>query len=161
MQQSRMHQCAICGEEQAAGQIWFLVAESHWEDKLRILRWQDDVACRRGMYRVCSPSHVQELVVHWMTMGSLDFPFALPGELRESRLGTSLPVIAEPDIQNAQLIGELSVHRESVRRALQASPDSLQIVLDELFDALEREASGASARFDSGRMSPAGWLRQM
>ena len=68
--------CTICGEEKIPPQVWFLVTESHWEDKLKILHWQDEVAGRAGIYRACCPAHVEELVIHWMTTGSLDFPFA-------------------------------------------------------------------------------------
>ena len=72
-------QCAICGEDKLAGQVWLLVAESHCEDKLKVLQWQDELARRHGIYAACCPNHVQELVVHWMTTGSLDYPFATVG----------------------------------------------------------------------------------
>jgi len=156
--------CTICGEGKSEGQVWFLVAESHWEDKLRILKWEDELAGRRGMHRACSPAHVQELVTHWMTSGNLDFLLApvevMPSQTRPGR-GSTLPVVAEADTRGACEIGELAVDRESVGRALNENPDSLLIILDELRDALEREMARASARPESGAGMNAGWMRQM
>lgn len=153
--------CTVCGEQKSAGEVWFLVAERHWEDKLAILQWEDEVSYRKGMYRACSPAHVQELVVHWMTTGSLDFPFAIAEERLERRPGLCLPVVREADTRGARQIGELSVHRESMDRALHDRPDSLQIILDELSDALEREAVGAAAGLESGIGMVTGSSRQM
>src|SRR5579863_4789822 len=151
MEGPRMQECTICGEEKSAQQVWFLVAESHWEDKLKVLQWQDELARRRGIYAACSAGHVEELVVHWMTTGSLDYPFATVGHKRERRprRGWVLPTIEEPDIKGARLIGELAIDRESVRRALRDDPDSLQVILDELLNALERETAGTTARLES------------
>jgi hypothetical protein len=156
--------CTICGEQKAAGQIWFLLAENSWEDKLQVLHWQDRLANRDGVYRACSPAHVRELVTHWMTMGTLDYPFAdSSGKVgRPRRSLAPVAVFAEPDIQEVRQIGELAVHRESVGRILEDNPDSLQIILDELSDALERETVGAIARFESAGARPfTGLLRQM
>src|SRR5438552_4165447 len=54
----------------------FLLAENRWEDKLTILQWNEPMAARYGIQVACSVSHVEELVIHWMTTGSLDYPFA-------------------------------------------------------------------------------------
>jgi len=160
MKKSRLQICTICGEERSADQAWFLIAESHWEDKLRILQWQDEIASRSGIHRACCPAHAEELVVHWMTTGTLDFPFALAADRLQRRIG-SLPVLAEPDTRGACQIGELSVHRESVARALKENPDSLQVILDELSDALERAATGAAAGQQSVYALTTGLSRQM
>jgi len=133
MDNPKIQECTICGEERSAGQVWFLVAECHWEDKLKVLEWQDELARRRGIYAACSGGHVEELVVHWMTTGSLDYPFATVGhklESRRKRLGLIPPAIQEPDTRGARLIGELAVDRESVCRALREDPDSLRVILD-------------------------------
>ena len=164
MDNPRMQECTICGEERAAGQVWFLVAESHWEDKLKVLQWQDELAKRQGIYAACSGGHVEELVVHWMTTGSLDYPFATVGlkpEKHRQRLGWILPTIEEPDTKGARLIGELAVDRESVRRALREDPDSLQVILDELLNALQREATGTTARFESADAMCYGFPREI
>lgn len=149
--------CMICGEQKLPTGVWFLVAQSHWEDKLKILQWQYEVASREGMYGACCPAHVEELVIHWMTTGSLDFPFATtaatPVRLgRRTRVG--LPRTVEPDTRGARQIGELAVHRESMSRLLNESPDSLQLILDELTRALQRESSsGARLESPDGQVS--------
>jgi len=161
MKEASLQLCTVCGEQKSAGQVWFLVAESHWQDKLAILQWEDQISYRKGMHRACCPAHVEELVVHWMTTGSLDLPFAIAEERLERKRGSYLPVALEADIRGARQIGELSVHRESMDRALHDSPDSLQIILDELSDALKREAVGAAARFESTTGMTTGSFRQM
>jgi hypothetical protein len=164
MDSPRMQECTICGEERAAGQVWFLVAESHWEDKLKVLEWQDELATRRGIYSACGAEHVEELVVHWMTTGSLDYPFATVGpkpQRHRQRLGWVLPTIEEPDIRGARLIGELAVDRECVRRTLRDDPESLQVILDELFNALERETAGTTARLESADAMSYGFPREI
>jgi hypothetical protein len=155
--------CTICGEAKSAAQIWFLVAESHWEDKLRILQWHEGLAGREGIHRACCPAHVEEMVVHWMTTGSLDFPFATTGEAlgrRQGKTGTALPVVLEPDTRGARQLGELAVHRDSIRRVLSESPDSLQVILDELCAALRREITPSTARLESGDDIHLSLLRQ-
>jgi len=159
-----MQECTICGDERLAGQVWFLVAESHWEDKLKVLQWHEDLARRRGIYAACSAGHVEELVVHWMTTGSLDYPFATVGlkpEKPRPRLGCFLPMIEEPDIRGARQIGELAVDRDSVRRALREDPESLQVILDELLNALQRETTGTAARLESADAMSYGFPREI
>lgn len=160
----RNQACTICGEEKSPGQVWFLVTESRCEDKLKVLQWHPEIAEREGMYGACCPAHVEELVIHWMTTGSLNFPFATTAT-NPLRIGRRvplafLPLTVEPDTRGARQIGELAVHRESMGRLLNESPDSLQLILDELTRALQRE-SASDARFDasdgvaSGMMRPA------
>ena len=153
--------CTICGEEKPPTQVWFLVTESQCEDKLRVLQWQEEVAGRQGMYGACCPAHVEELVIHWMTTGSLNFPFATTaGPVRSRRRVplVFLPSMAEPDIRGTRQIGELAVHRESMGRLLSESPESLQLILDELTRALQREST-SDARFDSSDCVGSGMLR--
>lgn len=123
------------------------------------------MARRRGIYAACSAGHVEELVVHWMTTGSLDYPFATVGlkpEKRRQRLvGAFLPTIEEPDTRGARQIGELAVDRESVRRALREDPESLQVILDELLNALERETTGIAARLESADAMCYGFPREI
>lgn len=159
-----MQECTICGEERAPEQVWFLVAESHFEDKLKVLRWQDGLASRLGIYAACGAEHVEEMVVHWMTTGSLDYPFATVGrkpERRRQRLSSLLHGIEEPDTRGAQLIGELAVDRESVQRALKEDPGALRVILDELVHALARETTGIAARFESADAMSYGFPREI
>jgi hypothetical protein len=156
----RMQACTICGEAKLPAQVWFLVTESHCEDKLKILQWQEEIAERDGIYGACCPAHVEELVIHWMTTGSLDFPFATTAG--PARLGRRVPLAfvamkVEPDTRGAYQIGELAVHRESMGRLLNESPDSLQLILDELTRALQSEST-SDARFQSSECG-AGTLR--
>jgi hypothetical protein len=164
MDNPSMQQCTICGDERSAGQVWFLVAESHWEDKLTVLEWRDELARRQGIYAACSAGHVEELVVHWMTTGSLDYPFATighkPGKRTKGRR-TFLPTIEAPDLRGARQIGELAVDRESVRRALKDDPESLRVILDELVHALERESAGITARLESADAMSYGFPREI
>jgi hypothetical protein len=80
---------------------------------------------------------VQQLVVHWMAMGSLAHPFAragaVPRNLRRKHAAADVP---ELDIQWARIIGELAVHRESLLRILVESPESLASILEALIGAL-------------------------
>jgi hypothetical protein len=138
MNHFRTHLCAICGEERCANQPRFLVAENTWEDKLIILQWNEQMASRAGIQVACGIDHVEELVVHWMTTGSLDYPFARTA-LGATGWRRSTPSAGRMDLSDARAIGELAVHRESVERVLAENPQSLKVVLDALLDALRRE----------------------
>jgi hypothetical protein len=141
-----LYVCAICGEETARDNDWLLIVENRWQDKLTILQWSDRLAPQAGIHHVCSPSHVQELVVHWMTTGSLDYPFAqVPrmGAGRKFRQRLLLPGKVtgngdDVDTSGACQVGELSVHRESLQRVLSDSPQSLATILEALLKALRR-----------------------
>lgn len=137
---SRMNECAICGGKRLGTERWFLVAENRWEDKLKVLQWNDRLAAHEGIQRACSAAHVEELVVHWMATGSLGYPFArttfTPGTI--ARIG-DVWTSREVDTADAHLISELAVHRESMERVLFESPQSLRTILDALLCALRRE----------------------
>ena len=134
----RTYACAICGEEQSGNETRFLVAENRWEDKLTVLQWNERMASGPGIQVACRVNHVAELVVHWMTTGSLDYPFA------RSALGSrACRRAVEPggrlDLTGARRIGELAVQCESLERILAESPQSLRAILDGLLEALRRE----------------------
>lgn len=140
MNQFRTYLCAICGEERSTNGPRFLVAENAWEDKLTILEWNDQMASRAGIEVACSIDHVEELVIHWMTTGRLDYPYArtslgAAGWRRISSPGSRI------DLGSAQPLGELAVHRESMERILTESPGSLKAILDALLEALRRESA--------------------
>jgi hypothetical protein len=128
--------CAICGRASSANQLRFLIAENSWEDKLTILRWNESVASRPGIKAACSIEHVEELVIHWMTAGRLDDSFARTsygvGGWRHAS------PLSRTDLSGARSIAELAVHRESLERVLM-DPQSLQVILDALLDALHQE----------------------
>ena len=134
--------CRICGEQKSGGRTWFLVAEYRWEDKLKVLHWSDYLASYDGVEAACGTAHVRELVVHWMTTGSLRYPFARVlyqgGRPRRKAKVLSFAKPHENTIP-AREIGELAVHRESLERALAENPLSLDAILDALLCAMERE----------------------
>jgi hypothetical protein len=131
MNELRTKACAVCGEY-SFDQARFLVAESSWEDKLIVLQWTLPMASREGIQVACSVDHVEELVVRWMTTGSLDHPFARTAlgarGSRGGRIDIGRPLVA------------LAVHRESLERVLAESPESLRVILDALLEALRRES---------------------
>jgi hypothetical protein len=135
--------CAICGEEQQGHETRFLVAENRWEDKLTILEWNQRTAARAGVQVACGINHVEELVIHWMTTGSLDYPFArvaLGSRARQRPAAPDFPL----DLSGARLLGELAIDRGSVERVLAENPQSLQVILDALVEALERDTVRAA-----------------
>ena len=95
------------------------------------------MASRTGITAACSIEHVEEMVIHWMTTGRLDYPFARTsyGAAGWRRASLANPV----DLNGARPIGELAVHRESLERVLSENPQSLQVILDALLDALRQE----------------------
>jgi len=145
MNDLRAKLCAICGEERSAYQTRFLIAEDSWEDKLTILPWNEHMAGRQGIQVACSVNHVEELVIHWMTTGSLDYPFAQTA-LGIRSWNRSAGPECRVDIRGARPIGELAVHRESIERVLAENPQSLKVILDPLLDALRQEVASQAER---------------
>jgi hypothetical protein len=138
MNHFKNHRCALCGEERSPNQARFLLAENTWEDKLTILQWDAEIASRAGIQVACSIDHVEELVIHWMITGRLDYPFAritLGTTTRRNITTRGAPV----DISGGRQVGELAVHRESIERILAENPKSLKMVLEALIDALRQE----------------------
>jgi hypothetical protein len=134
-----MRMCTVCGEQRSSDRPWFLLAENRWEDKLKILQWNDRLASNRGIHQACSTAHVQELVVHWMIAGSLDHPFANPPAtppVFSRRFPVNVFTTREIDTRYARELGELSVHRESMTRLLDEQPESLASMLRALGAAL-------------------------
>jgi hypothetical protein len=146
VERQRTHACVICGRVTPGDERWFLLAPNRWQDKLRILEWNDLVAGQAGIRPACSASHVQQLVVHWMTTGSVDYPFAeaswsRTGHSLRARVSRKVSKASEPlefDTRDTAALGELSVHRESMQRILRDSPESLTTILDALLSALNR-----------------------
>jgi hypothetical protein len=127
--------CSICLEPRTEEDGWFLLTENSWTDRLKILSWNDALVSELGVHAACGAAHVQQLVVHWMATGSLNYPFARShvGErTRRKRAHQS-----ELDIRGAKVIGELAVHRESLSRILRENPESLGSILAALISALD------------------------
>jgi hypothetical protein len=147
MEKSRVYTCAICGEEKPDHDSWFLLAENHWEDKLKILQWNERLA--KSLALACSPAHVEELVIHWMTTGSLDYPFARTSTRPRWRSRQPWSSSRNLDMTGVRQIGELAVDRESVERVLGEDPQSLQTVLDALMDALRQESGSTGVDIEA------------
>ena len=130
--------CTICGQRRTADDGWFIVLENRWTDRLKILGWSDVLARQPGSHHTCGPEHVQELVVHWMTTGTLDYPFAQVSEIAERQADgiAGNNEHSEPDMKGLRVLGELAVHRESLIRILDERPESLAPVLEALLRAL-------------------------
>jgi hypothetical protein len=132
--------CTICGEPRRDNEGWFLLTENRWTDRLKVLGWSDQLVTQPGAYPACSAAHVQQLVVHWMTMGSLALPFArVPAGARSGQRKRRRDAAVdppEPDALGVKVIGELAIHRESLSRILVESPESLASILEALISAV-------------------------
>src|SRR5207244_11766811 len=88
-----------------------------------------------------SIAHVEERRMHWMTTGSLDYPFERASTRPRWRPRQPWRARCDLDMTGARQIGELAVDRQSIERVLSDSPQSLQTILDALMDALRQETS--------------------
>ena len=131
--------CSICGELNREHAHWFLVTENRWEDKLKILEWDRQLATQRGVHPACSPCHVQELVVHWMATGSVHHPFAQT-TIWDTNIVKERPCSETTlvDTRGVRTISELTIHRESVRRVLRENPESFRSMMHALQGALQQ-----------------------
>ncbi len=150
MIEERTYACAICGEANPDPTQWFLVTENHWEDKLKILEWHSLLARQPSIHLACSPSHVQELVVHWMATGSVSYPFAQASRSQPTmrrRWNDFSDTLPRVDAKDVRTLGELTVHRESIGRVLNENPESLKAILDALLGALRPQGTTAQDQF--------------
>jgi hypothetical protein len=132
--------CSICGEVRTQPDGWFLLTENQWTDRLKVLSWNEALVGYQGVLAACSAAHVQQMVVHWMAVGSLEYPMARvpPDRARwtRQRRGRGSVKVAEPDLNGSRVVGELAVHRESLSRVLRENPESLVAILEALVGAL-------------------------
>jgi len=137
--------CTICGLSLMAGEPWFLLGEDKWHAAVSVYAWQHETgrASKRGMQGACSATHVEQLVVHWMTVGSMDYPFARAFEKEVVLQPTGIRTEIDADERHLKLLGEIVIDRESVGRALAENPQTLRPLLDALALALEGEVFGA------------------
>jgi hypothetical protein len=153
--------CAICHVRRQGEASWFLLVEKHWEDKLRVLGWDDHLAAQEGVQCACSAFHVQQLVAHWMTTGNLGYPMATSKPTRRVVLPwpklQRLPKDIEAKQSGGKSLGELSVDRESLNRVLQEQPESLLSVLDALMNALKSVPDELHNVGEGERKDPLAW----
>lgn len=161
MKDRKTYACSICGEVEPEAATWFLISENCLEDKLQILHWNQRLAERAGVHAVCCAGHVQELVVHWMTTGSLDYPFAQTRPPNAGIRRSTAFLAQRPETQRSRPIGELAVDRESMRRVLTESPHSLRTILDALLKALQEPNLSLGTELDSEPEMMAGVPREI
>jgi hypothetical protein len=140
-------QCAVCREARTpCSARWFYVIENRWTDRLKIFEFHESIAHQPGSYHVCCASHVRELVVHWMTLGRLDLPFARVPEPTSEASSTRRPHSqrdagpaqqSKPVTPRLSCLGEIAVHRESLTRILRENPQALASVLETLVCAID------------------------
>src|SRR5262249_28048390 len=63
--------CRICLTNRKKNEEWLLLVENRWTDRLKILSWHEELAATPATHSACCPAHVQLLVIHWMTTGTL------------------------------------------------------------------------------------------
>jgi hypothetical protein len=136
--------CTICLATRKRNEEWFLLVENRWTDRLKILSWNDELASSPATHAACCATHVQLLVVHWMTTGTLHYPFAHSeawAETSESPRARGLSSMRdEPDMTGGRVLEELAVDRETIDRILVDNPASLAVMLTALKDALPEQA---------------------
>jgi len=118
-------------------QRWYLMAKNPWEDRIRIMHWENGMALSTGILSACSAAHVRELLVRW-----LDAEFSAPSQqnlppifaLEQTDLDAS-PAWALAT--RVQPIGELAIHRG----ALHESPSTLTSVLDAISHTLQNASA--------------------
>jgi hypothetical protein len=137
---SPRYRCRVCQNEKSDGEQWFLLIGNDWGDRLQILPWSEGSAMNEGMHAACSPSHVQQLVTHWMATGGLNHPFA-PRPATTGARPRFAEGLAEPvsslTFERKQALGELAIDRASLTQSLMENPESLVPVLDALTNALD------------------------
>lgn len=141
--------CAVCGLVTFRHDGWYLLMENRWLDHLKILTWHASLARKREVRSACCREHLKVMVAFWLEEANL--PLVSP------RLHLSIPLAsgldhADPEPQSmGQLIGELSVHRESLSRRWDGSPAALECILDVLVpEATENKRSAREYRtFDT------------
>lgn len=133
--------CAICGRENVSD-AWFVIFNDPCLDKLTISQWDEAMSYTAELCVVCSPRHVEELVVHWMVTGSLDYPLASSTTAAPDRRKTSA---AAATTNWKAPLAELVIHRESVTRTLGDNPYAFAPLLLALTSALRPQDANESS----------------
>src|SRR5581483_1554477 len=114
-----------------------------WQDRFSVMHWNEKLACDSDAFsHLCCVRHVEEIVVHWMTTGSLDYPFAST-KLPQSKSTPALHLGAEAEMVTAEIVGELIVDRASLPRLLSENPYALAPMLEALVMALQEDDTHA------------------
>ena len=117
------HACSVCGVIKTETMSWFSLMENHWQDRLKITRWDESFAGIDATFHACGPEHVREFVYAWVTSSEL---------LSPAKTEPRLPLERQ---QSVQSISDISIHRHSLKN----TPEGLKSVLDAVVGALQNE----------------------
>jgi hypothetical protein len=147
----RPEHCTICGvrkqSDKKGEKPWFLLTQKQGGNKLTIWKWNYQMAGRATAHSLCSPRHVRELVVHWMATGCLDYPFASgPPAVPDSNPNPASTTLAQGNATpSPHQLGEIAIERLAVERLLRENALALNVLLDELSDALGNARAESTA----------------
>ena len=99
--------------------------------------------------------------MHWMTTRRLDYPFAeVRLVVRRVRPQSAGRGIKDHEVSvSVRPIGEMTVHRESMKRVLSESPQSLRAILDATRAALQTDWAGVgeNGELPGGEIQDESW----
>lgn len=128
--------CTVCGLETDYHAEWFLVVENRWLDRLKILSWHPRLAEQAQMQSVCGKHHLKTLLTHWLTHANLQFLARGAPHLAVASDGSRIDT--ETGVSSVgKLVGELSVHRESLSSVWSGSPEALECILNALISGMK------------------------
>ena len=125
----RLAACSVCGGVSLGHKGWFLVLENRWMDRLKVLRWDAQLATQREVRSACSRDHLRLLVSYWLAKASLCL--ATPRQELPISL-TGIPDVEEIELEPrvTRMLGELTVQRESFGKGWAGSAEQLEAILD-------------------------------
>jgi hypothetical protein len=132
------HVCSVCGMIKAETESWFLLVENRWHDRLKIVRWDENAAKFDTTYHACGLAHAREFLHAWVTAGELLPPHKM-----------TLRPFPEEQSDEVQSIGDLSIHRHSLKN----TPEGLKSLLDAVVCALKGEFERSENQFPA-KMPP-------
>jgi hypothetical protein len=127
--------CTVCGLETDHHAEWFLVVENRWLDTLKILSWHPLLAEQAQMQSVCGKHHLKTLLTHWLTHANLQF--LARGTPHLAVASDTHRIEAETWFSSVgKLVGELSVHRDSLSSVWSGSRETLECILNALIGGM-------------------------
>ncbi|MFZ3264438.1 MAG: hypothetical protein WA172_10595 [Terriglobales bacterium] len=129
--------CSLCGLVSSHHDGWFLVIENRWLDRLKILSWHSSLATQKEIKSACSRQHLRMLIGQWLVDASLRLP---PLANTPPTPIASAPGRPEFDLEHnsaGYLLGELSVHRETLSGGWTGSHAALEAILDALIPVVD------------------------
>jgi len=135
--------CSVCGLVTYRHEGWFLVIENRWLDRLKILTWHSLLAPQKEIKSACSRQHLRMLIGHWLNQASLRLP---------QTCNPPMPIASAPARQDLDLdhhsvgylLGELSVHRETLSHGWTGSLAALEGILDALVPVADQSNTCAT-----------------